>query len=115
MNLAIEKFSLLLEEKDELKKNDVSIKFIGNLDLLPKQLQKLINEIMLLTKDHRAKCLNICMAYTSSYEITNAANRLINAQAKNLISDKLDELSIQDFNDCLLTNRFKTDPELLVR
>lgn len=113
MNLATEKFSLMLNEKDELIRNDVCIRFIGNLDLLPIKLQKLISELMLLTKNHNGRCLNICMAYTSSYEIESAANQLYKATIKNVLDDDL--IDIDHLNACLLTSRSKNDPELLIR
>ena len=113
MNLATEKFALLLGEKDELIKNDVGIRFIGDLKLLPIKLQKLISELMLLTKHHKSKCLNICMAYTSSYELSFAVNRLLNALNQNVLNN--DEIKKEDLNNCLLTNQSRTDPDLLIR
>ena len=112
MNLATEKFSALLAERDELVKNDVCIRFIGDLTRLPVKLQKLIAELMLLTKDHTTKCLNVCMAYTSSYELSCAANRVYNAVNQNVLSD---EIGLEDLSACLLTNRSRTGPELLIR
>lgn len=112
MNLATEKFAALLAEREELVKNDVCIRFIGDLSLLPIKLQKLIAELMLLTKEHKTKCLNVCMAYTSSYELSSAANKLYNAVNQNVLSD---EISAEDLNACLLTNRSRTDPEMLIR
>ena len=113
MNLAVEKFGLLLNEKDELVKNDVCIRFIGNLEMLPANLQKLIAELTQLTRHHKGKCLNVCMAYTSSYEIKSAAHKLYNACNQNVVNS--DELTKQDLNTCLLTNDCKTEPELLIR
>lgn len=112
MSLATEKFSALLAEREELAKNDVCIRFIGDLTLLPVKLQKLIAELMLLTKDHKAKCLNVCMAYTSSYELSSAANKLYNAVNQNVLSD---EITLEHLSACLLTNRSRTDPEMLIR
>lgn len=116
MNLAISKFKLLLDEKEELIKNNICIRFIGNLELLPNKLRKLTSELMLFTKNHNGKCLNICMAYTSTYEFENIVIRLLNAKNQNQLNlDELDKLTIDDLNNCLLTNKFKKEPELLIR
>lgn len=112
MNLATEKFAALLDEREELIKNDVCIRFIGDLTRLPVKLQKLIAELMLLTKNHTTKCLNICMAYTSSYELSCVANRIYSAVNQNVLSD---EITLEDLRACLLTNRSRTDPEMLIR
>ena len=113
MNLAFEKFDLLLSEKDELVKNGICFRFIGNLEMLPIKLQKLITEITQFTKHHKGICLNICMAYTSSNEVKSAAHKLYNACKKNIIN--FDELTKQDLYTCLLTNECKNEPELLIR
>ena len=112
MKLATEKFAALLAERDELIKNDVCIRFIGDLARLPVKLQKLIAELMLLTKNHKTKCLNVCMAYTSSYELSCAANRIYNAVNQNVLSG---EITLEDLRACLLTNRSQIDPEMLIR
>lgn len=112
MNLAAEKFTALLAEREMLVKNDVCIRCIGNLTLLPEKVQKLIAELMLFTKDHKRACLNICVAYTSSYEMSSAADKLYNAANENLLKD---EISTEDFRACLLTNRSRADPEMLIR
>ena len=113
VNLAVEKFSHLLSKKDELVKNGTCIRFIGNLEMLPIKLQKLITELTQFTKHHKGICLNMCMAYTSSNEVKSAAHRLYNACKQNIINS--DELTKQDLYTCLINNGCKTDPELLIR
>lgn len=40
------------------------IRVIGNLALLPQDIQKLIAEAMILTKDNKKAFLNVAFAYT---------------------------------------------------
>lgn len=68
---------------------------------------------MLLTKDHKSKCLNVCIAYTSSYELSAAAIKLYNAHNQNVLINE--QISKEDLNTCLLTNKSQTDPDLLIR
>ena len=42
----------------------VCIRVIGNLSLLPEDVQKLIAEAMLITRDNSKAALNIAFAYT---------------------------------------------------
>ena len=47
----------------------VCLRVIGNLSLLPADIQKLIAEAMLLTKDNKNAVLNLAFAYTSKINI----------------------------------------------
>jgi ditrans,polycis-polyprenyl diphosphate synthase len=42
----------------------VCIRVIGNLSLLPQDIQKLIAQAMILTKDNKKTFLNVAFAYT---------------------------------------------------
>lgn len=44
--------------------NGVCVRVIGNLSLLPKDMQKLFAEAMTITKDNNRAFLNIAFAYT---------------------------------------------------
>ncbi|VDQ10392.1 unnamed protein product [Trichobilharzia regenti] len=52
MNLAEEKLNELLDNKDELKADDICIRVIGNLTLLPQKIQHLAAQLMLETRNH---------------------------------------------------------------
>ncbi|XP_018654417.1 putative dehydrodolichyl diphosphate synthase (dedol-pp synthase) [Schistosoma mansoni] len=52
MNLAEEKLQELLDNKDELKADDICIRVIGNLALLPAKVQSLAAQLMLVTRNH---------------------------------------------------------------
>lgn len=112
MNLFTEQFKTLLSERDDLVKNDLCFRFIGDLTLLPVKLQIVFAELTLLTKDHKGICLNTCVAYTSSNELTSATNKLYDAMNQNVLGD---EISAEDLSACLMTNRSGTDPDVLIR
>ena len=46
----------------------VCIRVVGNLSLIPKDVQKLIAEAMLITKDNSKAVLNVAFAYTCKFD-----------------------------------------------
>jgi ditrans,polycis-polyprenyl diphosphate synthase len=50
--------------RDKLMEHGVCIRVIGNLSLLPQDIQKLIAQAMILTKDNNKAILNVAFAYT---------------------------------------------------
>ncbi|MEE6526802.1 hypothetical protein FKM82_027672 [Ascaphus truei] len=52
MELARQKFSRLLEERDKLEKHGVCIRVLGDLTLLPLDIQKLIAQAVLETRNY---------------------------------------------------------------
>ncbi|OAD59734.1 Dehydrodolichyl diphosphate synthase [Eufriesea mexicana] len=112
LDLAKQKFQRLLEEKDDIREHGLCVRIIGNLSLLPQNMQKLIADTMVFTKEHNKRFLNIAFAYTSRDEITHAIKEVIEGvQNGNILSEDIDENLI--FN-CLYTNN-SPNPELLIR
>lgn len=112
MSLAREKFAKLMEEKEKLTEKGVKIRVIGNVKMLPKDLQKSIADAMLLTKDNDKSILNVAFAYTSREEITNSIETIVKG-----VEDA--DLQREDLNhslidECLYTNKCN-DVDLLVR
>lgn len=112
LNLAEQKFQRLLDEKDKIKKHGLCVRIIGNFSLLPKNLQELIAETMIITKEHKKGFLNIAFAYTSRDEITHAIKDVIEGvQCGDILSEDIDEELV---SNCLYTNNSK-NPDLLIR
>ncbi|KAL7039218.1 hypothetical protein ACKWTF_009833 [Chironomus riparius] len=112
MSLAREKFAKLLEEKEKLRKKGIKIRVIGNLDMLPKDVQKTLAEAMLLTKDNNRSILNVAFAYTSRDEITNSIKTIMQGYEDNeLLPEDLTDTLI---DKCLYTSEC-SDVDLLVR
>ncbi|XP_066573610.1 dehydrodolichyl diphosphate synthase complex subunit DHDDS isoform X1 [Amia ocellicauda] len=112
MELAKQKFGKLLEEQDNLEKHGVCIRVLGDLSLLPKDLQEVIARAVLATKTHNKCFLNVCFAYTSRHEISNAVREMAWGVEEGLI--KPSDVSEFLLSRCLYTGN-SPDPDLLIR
>ena len=72
MELARIKFAKILEEVDQLQAHGIRISIVGELHLLPTDIQELAKNLMDSTKQCTKCCLNVCVAYTSRLEMTQA-------------------------------------------
>lgn len=112
MTLARDKFSRIAEEKDKLTEKGVKIRVIGNLQLLPKDLQKSIAEAMLLTENNDKSILNVAFAYTSRDEITHSIATITKGVEEGVLVEE--DLHHTLIDKCLYTNK-SSDVDLLVR
>jgi undecaprenyl diphosphate synthase len=112
MSLAREKFSKLMEEKEKLIEKGVKIRVIGNVKMLPKDLQKSIADAMLMTKDNDKSILNVAFAYTSRDEITNSIQTICKGVEDEDL--KHEDLNHSLIDECLYTNKCN-EVDLLVR
>ncbi|XP_064628045.1 dehydrodolichyl diphosphate synthase complex subunit DHDDS-like [Lineus longissimus] len=112
MELAREKFVKLLEEKERLKKYDICVRVIGNLSLLPHDIQESIAEAVYYTKDHKRATLNVCMPYTSRDEICAAMREVTEGVQLGLLRES--DISAEVVDKCLYTNH-SPHPDLVVR
>ncbi|XP_033100468.1 dehydrodolichyl diphosphate synthase complex subunit DHDDS-like [Anneissia japonica] len=112
MDLAREKFHRLQAEKEQIRKHGVCVRIIGDITRLPQDLQKLAADIVYFTRNNTRAILNVCLAYTSRNEITNAIKDIAGGVESGLLfpSDSSEEL----IEKCLYTNHSK-DPDLLIR
>ena len=111
MKLAIENLRRLREDK-RIFKNQVKVKVLGRLNLLPENVQQEIKMTEDATKTHENFILNICMAYGGRAEIVDALKRIF---------DKVKEgnISFDDIDEELISNHLYTngisDPDLIIR
>ncbi|XP_059810659.1 dehydrodolichyl diphosphate synthase complex subunit DHDDS isoform X2 [Hypanus sabinus] len=112
MELARQKFTRLLEEQENLKKYGVHIRVLGNLTLLPVDIQELIAQAVLATQSYNKCFLNVCFAYTSRHEITSAVREMALGVEEGLLrpSDLCEAL----LGKCLYSSS-SPDPDLLIR
>lgn len=101
-------------EIDNLHKNNVQVKAIGNFALLSddcnKELQKLIDK----TKDNTALTFVIAISYGSRWEITHATQLIAQEVKNNQI--KIDDIDESLFEDYLQTSQLGIpNPDLLIR
>ena len=98
-----------LERKD---KQNIRIKFIGDISVLPKSIQKSINKSVETTKNNTGLTLNIAFNYGGRPEIVKAVKEIAE-KVKNK------ELDIKDIDEELISNHLYTagqpDPDLLIR
>ncbi|KHJ43715.1 putative di-trans,poly-cis-decaprenylcistransferase [Trichuris suis] len=85
MSIARRKFADLIVELGDLMGQGVCIRFFGNTALLPKDIQKLMADILLKTRHNNKLFLNVCVAYTARDEFTRAVKVIEDAvRAKTL-------------------------------
>lgn len=112
MGLAREKFARMMDERDKLHEKGVKIAVIGNLKMLPQDLQDTIYEAMRITKDNNKAILNVAFAYTSRDEITNSIRTIIEGVENKEL--EYEDISYGLIDECLYTSKF-SDVDLLVR
>ena len=98
----------LLNELDEMHKENVKIRFLGNIEKLSDNLIKIVKNAQEKTKNNTGVNLNIAFNYGARDEIVNAV--------KNIIKDKIQP---QDVTEELVSGYLYTkeipDPDLLIR
>ncbi len=65
-----------------LEKYDVRVRFIGDLDRLPKRLVRIMGKIMQKTAKHQKKFLNLLIAYGSHFEIKETVKKIVEKAIK---------------------------------
>ncbi len=99
-------------EAKNLIKNDVRLLAIGNLEKLPKKVNKKFQEIIEKTKNNKSLNLVLALSYSSRWEITNAVKKI----AKEI---KNGNLNLENINEKTIIENLTTskipDPELLIR
>ncbi|KAH8265077.1 hypothetical protein KR038_011254 [Drosophila bunnanda] len=110
-NLAREKFARLLQETARLEEHGIRIRVIGNIELLPPDLQKLVATAMLSTERNAKLFLNVAFAYTSRDEITQAVDTVLRHGNEDIEAADISERLLEE---CLYT-RHSPPPDLVFR
>jgi undecaprenyl diphosphate synthase len=99
--------------EDELfMKNDVRFQVIGDIDRLPEEVQKKLQETIDHTADNKAMTMVIALSYSSRWEITKAVKEISTLVAEG--KAKADDIN-EDFISKYLVTSFMPDPDLLIR
>ncbi|MCL1997262.1 MAG: polyprenyl diphosphate synthase [Turicibacter sp.] len=105
----------LLKYINDVKKNNVRISVIGDINKLDEDLQIKIHELTDLTAEKSGMHLHIAINYGGRDEIVRAARKIINAVQTGKISaaeiDNLDEKTFEDYLDTANT----PPPDLIIR
>ncbi|RLG62301.1 di-trans,poly-cis-decaprenylcistransferase [Candidatus Geothermarchaeota archaeon] len=111
-------FKEYLEEAltdDELIKNGIKIKFIGDHNNAPNDLRDLMNKLEERTKECNSMIVNIAFLYGGKWDIVNATKRII----KDVLDNKLgiESITIETFQKYLSTSHLNDnqDVDLILR
>ena len=111
MKLAKQKLRMLREDK-RIIKNQVKVKVLGRLAMLPKDLQEEIKLTEETTAEFNKYRLNICMAYGGRAEIVDALKQIV-------LKTKEGEINLEELNEELISKHLYTnglpDPDLMIR
>ncbi|MDP3901278.1 MAG: polyprenyl diphosphate synthase [bacterium] len=95
-------------KEEELKRLGVRVRVIGQIDRLPKSLQKVISEVEEGTKGNDTFFLNLAISYGGRWDIVQAAQRAMREGVSP------DELTEERFASYLSTSGLP-DPDLVIR
>ena len=96
--------SFFKKEINNVIKNKIKIKIIGERKHLPKKLVEILNNAELKTKKNRGILVNLALNYGSKYEILRSLKRLKNKK----------NINQKDISNNLYTKNIP-DPEILIR
>lgn len=104
--------SAIRKETPELVANNVHINLLGDIDRLPAEVRADLEEGRKATEHCTGLNLNLCLSYSSRWELTQAVRRIAaEAKAGTLAPEDIDELTI----DSHLATAGMPDPDLLIR
>lgn len=100
------------KETPELKANNVRIHLLGDIERLPDDVRKDLENGVRETAQCTGMTLNLCLSYSSRWELTNAVKEIAAKVAANEIQlCDIDERTIEEH----LSSRGLPDPDLLIR
>ncbi len=108
MSLPVEYFQT---ELNELMRNNVQVRLIGDREKLPRKVQKAVQDGYEATKNNTGMILNFALNYGSRQEITMAVNRVLKDAKEGKIKRAINE---KTFSQYMYTSELP-DPDLLIR
>lgn len=97
------KFFNKFKKDKRVRENQVKIRFIGNLDLVPKDIKEMAEEIEKETENYNNYIINFCFSYGGRQELIQAFNKLKN---------KKQEITEEDIKNSLWLN---SEPDIIIR
>lgn len=102
----------LTSEQKEMVDNDIRLNVIGQIERLPKDVQKALDRTMTATMGNRALQLNLALSYGGRAELVRMVQNIVaDVQDGKLAAETINEDVISDF----LYTRGIPDPDLLIR
>jgi undecaprenyl diphosphate synthase len=104
--------TVLHSEYLELKENNIRLRAVGRLDMLPRDTHRTLMETIDKLSSNSGMVLNLCISYSGRAEIVDAVKRIITAAGEGTVSaDSLDEPLFRQY----LYAPDLPDPDLLIR
>lgn len=100
------------KETPDLVENNVKINLMGEIDRLPIEVRESLEEGRKATEHCTGLNLQLCLSYSSRWELTKAARELAEKAAKGLISPE--EINEDTLSESLSSHGIP-DPDLLIR
>jgi undecaprenyl diphosphate synthase len=102
----------LVQERNELRDNQIRLQVIGTIDRLPGFVKKVLNETLDFTARDHEMTLNLALSYGARNEILRGVKRILTKVEKG-------ELKIKDIDEEVFGQHLDTaglpDPELMIR
>lgn len=102
----------LKSEIEDLKKNGIALRIIGNMEQLPEKLQPQLIKAVEQTRANTDMILNVALSYSGRAEILMAVRKIVEAVLNKALS--LEDVSEAKFEKFLYTHDLP-DPDLLIR
>lgn len=102
----------LKSEIEELKKNGIALRVIGDLEQLPETLQPQLLKAIAQTQENKDMILNVALSYSGRAEILMAVRKVAEAVLNKTLS--IEDISEATFERYLYTQGLP-DPDLLIR
>lgn len=102
----------LRDERDRLHQNEVQLKAIGDIAMLPQDVQDELLDAIKVMESNKGLTLVLALSYSGRWDLTNAVKRM----ADDLRSGVLEKESItEDVIEGYLATKGIPDPDLLIR
>ena len=101
----------LKDERDRLHRNEVHLRVIGDLKLLPTDVISELQDAIEMMKNNKGLNLILALSYSGRWDITNAFNKIYNDIKAGKISENITEEVVAKY----LSTADIPDPDLLIR
>lgn len=109
MKIFNKEFARLIDDS-RLHKEQIKIRFIGRINMFPKEIQELMLKLMDITRGHERHILNFAMAYGGRSEIVDATKKIAELV-------KSGEIDINDINEDMFSKQLyiNDDVDMVIR
>jgi undecaprenyl diphosphate synthase len=99
-------------ETRKLHDNNICVKFIGQMDLLPEKVSTVLKKTMELTKNNNKLVLNIALSYSGQWDLTQACRAIaFDVQEGRINAESVDAQMFASY----LSTASMPNPDLLIR